>query len=66
MKRRAFTVTYDDDSGEMVDYSPSGWFDSESGLMRADVLRDALGVLEGIYQDAKVEAGIAKAPEVTR
>ena len=42
MKRRAFTVWYDPENGEMLTRDESAYFQAESPLMRADVLKDAV------------------------
>ena len=41
-KRVAFTVYYDDDSGELADVRESPLFRSENTTMRLDIYQDAL------------------------
>ena len=60
MKQEAGRLFYDPESGELVGVVFSDKFKWESALLRADVLKDALGVLTADYVDAV--SHIFKAP----
>jgi len=54
--RKAFTVYYDSDSGEAIRLEMVDVFESESPLMRADVLKDAVFMVSGAYAESRSAA----------
>jgi hypothetical protein len=61
--KRAFTVYYDDFTGELSKIDYSEVFTDESNLMQADVLKDAVEELDSMREENfnKFAAQIAKA-----
>jgi hypothetical protein len=51
--KRAFTVYYNDSTGEMESIKKSKDFENESGLFLADVLQDCSRAVESMFEEAK-------------
>jgi hypothetical protein len=62
--KRAITIEYDADNGEMVKFVLSPTFQAEPALLRADVLRDVAHAAEVAWtaaiDDLHAEWGIAR------
>lgn len=56
MRRRACTVWFDDENGDVTDVQWAQHFTSQSPLMRADVLQAAGHAVVDAYEFAKIEA----------
>jgi hypothetical protein len=52
VNRTAFSILYDDENGEASIWRDGKVFMGEGALMRADVLKDALGMIEQAYNEA--------------
>ncbi len=49
-KKVAFTVFYDEHTGELEAISPTKRFDNEGPLFRLDVIKDVIETLERVYK----------------
>jgi len=56
--KRAMTIYYDEDSGEMEMIKESDSFKSEDSLLRADVLKDVIYRFLDIYNKSSILSGI--------
>ena len=52
--KRAFSVWYNDKTGEMTDLKMAPEFDAENPLFRADVMAEAAEVVEEFYENSLV------------